>query len=364
MTIELQEYKCPLCEHELGEIEYRHVCEKNDELVQQLAEKKLYLQKIQHGKELQRLREKHDLEMNQVNVRSQEMANQEKVRMELSYKQELADKDKTIEQVRQQNTEQLNDIKVKYLQSEKENELKLKRLETKLEEQQKIIDSKSSELKGTAGEFVLLELLEKEFPKDLFTTKKNGKAMSDIIQTIVTERGPLPTPIVYDVKMGDKVTRSDIAKAKNYMSIHKTPHSIIVTKDIKNGRYSEDREGVPLVHPLLVIDMAKQIRKSLIDTGVLIRNNTNRNAKESKMYRYFTSQEYTRNVTKRIELKLKYDNIYRRVEALRKQENNCIEELVELDSKNDAIIMDITQGDTDIQNQIESFDDEPESPSN
>jgi hypothetical protein len=353
MTSEIVEFKCPLCRHQLGETEYRQVCEKNIKLREQGLEQL----KIQHVKDMRQLQEKYDIEKEkEVNIR----LNQEKMWMQLKQQQDLAEKDKEIERVRQQGAEQFNHIKAMHLQSEKENELKLKRLETKLEQQQKIIDSKSSELRGTAGEFVLVELLQKEFPRDNFTTKMNGKQMADVIQTIVTEKGEIiPTPIVYDVKMGDKVTKSDIAKAKNYMSIHKTPHSIIVTKDIKNERYTEEREGVLLVRPLAIPDIAQQLRKSLIETGVLTRNSTNRNTKESKLYNYFTSQEYTMSMRKRIELKLKYDSIDRKEEALRNQKNDCVDELVELDYKIDAIVMDITQDtteyDIDIQNQTESI---------
>ena len=352
MTTELQEYKCPLCFQQLGAIQYREVCEKTEKLFEQRLEPLKIRLKIQHDKEMQRLQEKHDLEMkNEVDAR----VNQEKAWVELRHNHELVEKDKIIEQVRQQKDKQLNQIKANHLQSEKENELKLKRLEAQLEKQQKIIDSKASELKGTAAEFVLLDLLQKEFPRDHFTTKKNGKRMADVIQTVVTEKGDgIPTPIVYDVKMGENVTRTDIDKAKNYMLIHKTPHSIIVTKDIKNERYSEEREGILLVHPLAVPDIAQQLRKSLIETGILIRNNTNRNTKESKMYCYFTSREYTMNMTERIELKLKYDNFHKKEEALRNQKNICVEKLVELEHKNDTIIIDIAQDDVGNQNTADS----------
>jgi hypothetical protein len=239
-----------------------------------------------------------------------------------------------------------------HIQSEKENELKLKRLETKLEQQQKIIDSKASELRGTAGEFVLLELLQKEFPRDIFTTKKNGKSMADVIQTIVTERGEsIPTPIVYDVKMGEKVSKYDIDKAKNYMSIHNAAECIILTKDIKNERYSELREGVLLVHPLAFIDIAGQLRKFVIKTSILRKNNTDRITKQSKIYDYFTSEEYTRNKRERIDLKLKLYNLDRKEEDYRRTtrnaRNGCIERWYELDNNIDGIITDITQDTTE-----------------
>jgi hypothetical protein len=337
MRTELQEYKCPSCGRQLGETEYIDICEKNQKILEQIAEQRLEPLKVQHDKEIRKLKEKHDMEKEkELNIRVEKQLNQEKVWIELRHKQELAGKE------------------AKYIQSVKENQLKLKRLETQIEKQQKIIDSTAPELRGTAGEFVLYDLLQNEFGTDRFTMKKTGISMADVVQTIVTETGEtIPTRIAYDVKTGEIVTKSDITKAKNYMSIHNTPHSIIVTKNIKNERYTEVRDGILLVHPLAVIDIAQQIRKSLIETRILIKNNTGRITKQSKLYDYFTSQEYSRNIRERIELKLNLDNINRREETLRNKRNGFIEKLLEIDNKNHAIVKDITQDDIDIQNQTE-----------
>jgi len=47
------------------------------------------------------------------------------------------------------------------------------------------------ELRGTAGEFVLMEELKKCFPKDDIQPKKPGREMADVILTIaiVTDTG-------------------------------------------------------------------------------------------------------------------------------------------------------------------------------
>lgn len=244
MISEMQKYKCPSCGHQLGEIEFKKVCENNQRHLEQLAGKRLNEQKIQHTIQMQQLQEKHELENEkEVKIRVEKQFNDEKERIEQRHKQDLTERDKMMELVRHRAAEQttenikqaVNQNEAQHLQIEKEYQLKLKRLESQLEKQQKIIDSTAPELRGTAGEFVLRDLLQNEFRSDNFTSKKTGISMSDIIQTIVTETGEtIPTPIVYDVKKGDNVTKSDIAKAKYYMSVHNTHHSIIVTKDIKN----------------------------------------------------------------------------------------------------------------------------------
>lgn len=354
MTIELQEYKCPTCGHHLGQEEYRKVCDKNESHVKQLVEERLQQSEINHRKEMQQsqfnhrkemqgLQEKHHIEMKEeVSIRVNERLIQERMSIDLKHKQELAEKD-------EENKRALANNNSRHIQKEKELELKLKRVQDQLEKQ-----GTTSELRGTAGEFVLLELLQKEFPTDYFTPKRTGVSMADVVHTIVTEKGErIPTPIVYDVKMGETVTKSDLAKAKNYMSIHNTPHSIIVTKNIKNERYTEVREGILLVHPLALTDITHQIRKSLIETRILIKNNTGRDSKQSKLYDHFTSQEYTRYIQRRIELKMNLDNLDRKEEderrKIRKKRNDTIEEWYDLDNRNDEIIMDITQDDTDIQ---------------
>ena len=89
--------------------------------------------------------------------------------------------------------------------------------------------------------------------------------MADVVQKIVTTQDEkIPTPIVYDKKMAASVTASDIAKAKKYRIIHNTDYSIIVTKDINGNGFTEEREGVLLVHPLAVVDISRRIRSFLI----------------------------------------------------------------------------------------------------
>lgn len=60
--------------------------------------------------------------------------------------------------------------------------------------------------------------------------------------------------------MGSKVIRADLEKAKNYKRIHNTDYCVIVTTDIKEStpiRYTEVRDGILLVHPTALIDIAK-----------------------------------------------------------------------------------------------------------
>jgi hypothetical protein len=132
-----------------------------------------------------------------------------------------------------------------------------------VEEQKKKIENMSSEFRGTRGEIHLLDILQSAFPNDKLVPKKVGVDMADVIQTVVTENGEKTAPpIVWDRKTPDKITPKDICKAKNYKTNHNTDYSVIVTergittKDSHNTVFGM-REGIYLVHPTAVVDIAR-----------------------------------------------------------------------------------------------------------
>ena len=137
-------------------------------------------------------------------------------------------------------------VEVRYKQTEEQYKLQHIRIEAdnkklmdRVEKLQKTLDNIPAELRGTAGEFILVDELKREFVMDEIKPKRVGVAMADAVQVVVTEMGErINTPIVYDRKMGDSVTKSDLVKAKNYKTIHNTDYSIIVTtKGIRNSQF-------------------------------------------------------------------------------------------------------------------------------
>ncbi len=254
------------------------------------------------------------------------------------------------------------DNEVKHRQREKQFELQHSRIETdnkklldQVEKLQKTLGNIPPELRGTAGEFVLIDELKKEFRTDIVIGKRVGVAMADAVQTVVTETGESITiPIVYDRKTGDSITKLDIVKAKNYKTIHNTDHCLIVTdKGIKDNRLTEERQGVLLVHPSIVIDIAKRIRSFLIEASKQTRNNKGRDSKQAKLYEYFTSQEYDRGSRAKLDTKSKLDELQRKEEDYHRtvwnRRKEFIERWSELDRNNERIISDITQEDQTIE---------------
>jgi len=91
----------------------------------------------------------------------------------------------------------------------------------------------------------------------------------------------------------------DISKAKNYKTKHNTDYSVIVTetgittKDSQNTVFGM-REGIYLVHPTAVVDIAKIFRSFIIDKAKQTSSNIGRTSKQARLYEYLKSSEYGR----------------------------------------------------------------------
>jgi hypothetical protein len=364
MTTEIQEYKCPTCGNLLGEEEFLYACEKNQMQVRKQVEEISFQKDSEHKEEIQRVCERYESEREKViSTKVSEALNEERTVSELKHKQELALKDEKYRQLEVQSSrlieraksEVLNENEARHLQREKELELQLSRANTeyrnlmyRAERMQKTLDNIPPELRGTAGEFILIDELKKEFKTDELIPKKNGVSMADVVQKIVTSKGEkLSIPIVYDKKMASDVTAADIAKAKKYRIIHNTDHSIIVTKDIKGKGFTEERDGVLLVHPLAVLDTSRRIRSFLIWTSHQSKISSGKDFKNNKLVELLTSPEYNRDMQRKIDARLKLEGLQTNEEnyhsTMWKKRNDLLREWFELDSKYEARIRDIIE---------------------
>jgi hypothetical protein len=371
-TIEIVEFRCPYCGHILGEEEAKSALIKKQKEIAERVEQKIQQQikelQIGHAKEISQLEKKYAQNVETlVNSRMGE----ERVKWaneELKHKEELAQKEsahkreleETITKATNFSNERVRQAIAEkedaYRQKEEQYRLRVvrldddnKKLQLQIEEQRKRLNSVPGELGGTAGENVLFDSLKKEFKTDIITCKKNGVAMADIVQIIVTEKGrKISTPIVYDKKTSRRVTKADLEKAKNYKRIHKTDHCIIVTNDIcKENRLSETREGILLARPMAIVDIADRIRESLIEVSKQEKVNGGRNSKKDKLYKYFTSAEYNREVLRRIEVKSKLDEIQLDEEEKHRKwwnrRREFIREWIELDTKQSDFITNVAE---------------------
>ena len=164
----------------------------------------------------------------------------------------------------------------------------------------------------------------------------------------MTENGEkIAPPIAWDRKTGDSVTTEDIEKAKKYKTIHNTDYSIIVTakgitKRDSNHTLIGTREGIYLVHPTIVVEIAKLIRSFIIRMAKTTISNKERASKQDKLFEWMTSVEYARTIGQIREIKSDLDDYQRKEEEYHKKlwhkRKNKIREWYKIDELNQKII--------------------------
>ncbi len=176
----------------------------------------------------------------------------------------------------------------------------IRRFKKKVEALEKPLITTQSELKGEAGERALLDDLQKAFGEegDLFSKQTRGVSQGDIIHQIRMPSGALvETPIVYDNKENTSITKKDRDKAKYYRENHNTDHLIIVLdhlpKEFKNGCMGR-KDGILLICRDTIIEVAKEIRRSLIDISKISASKQYQATKQSKLYEYIGSRGFCR----------------------------------------------------------------------
>ena len=179
--------------------------------------------------------------------------------------------------------------------------IQLDRLKNDLEKLKNETTSTQSELKGEAGELDLYLILQKAFPDDNFERQKRGSSSGDIIQHIKTNSCSVEMPIVFDNKESSRISKSDLEKAKKYRKIHKTNYVIIVTANLTSKEcYSNiiaEKDEILFVHPSVIVEFVRQVRKFLIDLSKEKISQKDRNSKEAKLFNFIKSHDFARRLS-------------------------------------------------------------------
>ena len=346
MKNELAEFKCPLCHSSLESDDYYRAIEQLKTKVSETYGEENKKAKEEFNQKLGQINKDHKDEIANLQSALEEKSKTLQKEIEGTYKQQVADLKKTYGKLSKDNQKNFSDLEKKLkaegkkelqekekqlvelkreqtrlkklafdegkansevemtrLQNEvKERELQIERFKRDAEDLKKQLQQSQSELKGEVGEIDLYSNLTQAFQQDLFTRQKRGTAMGDIVQRIRTASATLEMPIVYDNKQAENVTAKDIEKAKKYKDVHATDYVIIVSsnlpkKDVKNGLFGE-KEGILLCHPCIVVDVAKQIRRAIIEICRQSESRKDRENKESKLYDYIRSSEFAATVEK------------------------------------------------------------------
>jgi hypothetical protein len=344
MTIEIAEFRCPSCGHTMGEEEYKHACNNFNNAVQDACinqidkvrseyEGKIYEQEQKYVDLENRIGQEVELQKNKILSEQEEKSKKEKAIVTEKHEQEIKMKDEEIKAAKLQSKmyidekieEAVRDKEEKYTQREATYQLQISRigeqnrgLADQVQRLQKTLENIPPEVRGSSAEINLYEELHNAFPRDDLVPKIVGVEMPDIVQTIVTESGErIPTPILWDMKTGESITTKDIEKARRYKEKYNTDDCILVTatgiaaKDTKNRKagFIGKRDGILLVHKSVAVAIAEETRNCLIKNTRLMKNSNGRSSKQVELYDYITSPMRFRKIQKKIENRLKLEEL-------------------------------------------------------
>jgi len=201
----------------------------------------------------------------------------------------------------------------------KQDKLQLERAQDSLDQASDKLKKSQSELIGEIGEINLLETLQEHFKEDSFITQSRGISEADIVQTVYHNNKPLDIRICYDNKQKTMITKTHVDKAKKYQQIHNTKYVLVVSsilppKTVTNSFFGVS-DGIMLIHPKIVIEIVKLVRKNLIEIHTKATSEQNRDSKEAKLYEFITGYQFA--------LKLStISNCYSKLDTLLKSEIN------------------------------------------
>lgn len=281
--------------------------ESNDETIKLLEEKHendIKLRTKELDKDIKKL--ENTLESEKQKNREAQKDIENKIKKETqreidNLKKQIKNYEESEEQIREQisleEQNKHNEEKKKSKNTILEQGILISRLREQLEDVQNKLKEKQSELQGEVGEINLYVHLTERFAEDHFKRQKRGASTGDIIQQIRYNGELLDTPIVYDNKSGNTVTKKDIEKAKKYQQTHNTRYVLIVSSNlpknsVSNG-YFASKDGVFLVHPSIVSEIANNIRESII----LVSKNSHTKEQElsiqEKLFAFLTSDKFS-----------------------------------------------------------------------
>jgi len=204
----------------------------------------------------------------------------------------LSENTNTINEITDSNQKVIDELRL----DRKQDKIQLERAQKNLDDAGDKLRKTQSELIGEIGEIQLLETLSESFVDDEFNTQSRGTSEADIVQTVHYDNMPLDIRICYDNKQKTMVTKTHVDKAKKYQQMHNTRYVLIVSsilpkKDIPNSFFGV-KDGVILVHPKIVIELVKLIRKNLIEIHTKKNSQENRDTKESQLYEFITGYQF------------------------------------------------------------------------
>ena len=169
------------------------------------------------------------------------------------------------------------------------------RKEKEIEKFIKTTETRQIHQKGSDGEGILLDRLQKEFKTDRFETQISGKGVADISQTIIINNKLCDTKICFDNKEKTGIVSSDYDKAKRYMNEHNTEHVIIVSSKLPaefGSNFIGIKNGVIICHPDIILIITHIIRDHIIQMESIAITSVDPHEKSIKLYDYLMNNTF------------------------------------------------------------------------
>jgi hypothetical protein len=151
-------------------------------------------------------------------------------------------------------------------------------------------DKKTANELGDAGEIDLFERLIAEFPADQIARVAKGVNGPDVIQRVFANGAFTGRCIIYDNKNHKVFQPKWTAKLRQDQIVAQADHAVLVTTAFPPGtRHLLDRNGVIVVGTAHAIEIARILRRQVLQTHLLGLSNADRDEKTARLYALLTS---------------------------------------------------------------------------
>lgn len=187
----------------------------------------------------------------------------------------------------------------------------------KIQELQKQLrDGKTPQTAGFDYEKEVERMLAETFPQD--NIKSTGKK-GDVMHTIIIEESEVGT-ILYECKKTEKYSNEFIKEIKRHQDMARADYAVVVThaqKENKSKFFVE--EGVIVIDPLGLLDIAYLLRNALLDVHKLKLTKAEAEQKGREILRYMQSGDFKKNMVDNLEKTISaYNVLVREVKQHRK----------------------------------------------
>ncbi len=172
----------------------------------------------------------------------------------------------------------------------------IKSFKEQIEVQQRQIEHLTSDERGEVNELTLVAELQAAFPDDRIERTGRGRAGGDILHHVCVPAGDRLREaglIVYECKDTKSWSNAFLDQARREGETHGTRYLVIVTRAFPRGeKILAVRNGVVVVHPTRVVDMARIMRRMVEEVDRVGMTANGQEAKTAALYEYLTSLEF------------------------------------------------------------------------